>query len=456
MSRGENRGQGAPLKVFLGLIELLSHWDPILKEHVLKVEESQQNGERLQVHYLSIESQNEFIAECSDLVKQHVLGERQSAKYYAIMVDSTPDSSHVEQTTFLLRYLVRHESRFEIVERFLKFVDCSDKTGSAIAQMITETLESHAIPLVDCRAQGYDNAANMSGKYNGAQAIIQKQCSTAIFSPCGCHTLNLCGNDAAECIPEAITYFGTIQTIYTLFSCSPKRWEILAKHIGCSLHGISGTRWSDRVESVKPFVAHIPGVKLALEDLLELNLTPKTKNEIKGAICYVSSFTCIIMSVVWHKILVPIDFCNKVIQASDTTLDMEVENIESLLAQLVALRDSWKAMWNEAKLVAFSLQIEVKLFKGRSTTTRKRTIFHDEHTPDENVNEMNEADESPEEAHFRKHIFYVVLDNVIGGLTVRFSVAKQISDTFSFLWNYQKMSEEERKRKAAKLAKKVF
>ena len=72
-------------------------------------------------------------------------------------------------------------------------------------------------------------------------------------------------------------------------------------------------------------------------------------------------------------------------------------------------------MWNEAKLVAFSLQIEVKLFKGRSTTTRKRTRFHDEHTPDENVNEMNEADESPEEAHFRKHIFYVVLDNVIGG-----------------------------------------
>ena len=186
-------------------------------------------------------------------------------------------------------------------------------------------------------------------------------------------------------------------------------------------------------------------IKLALEDLLELNLTPKTRNEIKGAICYVSSFTCIIMSVVWHRILVPIDFCNKVIQASDTTLDMEVANIESLLAQLVALRDSWKAMWNEAKLVAFSLQIEVKLFKGRSTTTRKRTRFHDEHTPDENVNEMNEADESPEEAHFRKHIFYVVLDNVIGGLTVRFSAAKHISDTFSFLWNYQKMSEDVRR-----------
>ena len=59
-------------------------------------------GERLQVHYLSNESQNKFIAECSFLLKLHVLGESKSAKYYAMMVDSTPDSSHCEQIVFLL------------------------------------------------------------------------------------------------------------------------------------------------------------------------------------------------------------------------------------------------------------------------------------------------------------------------------------------------------------------
>ena len=49
--------------------------------------------------------------------------------------------------------------------------------------------------------------------YNGAQAIIKEQYPTAMFSPCGCYTPNLCGNNAAECISEASTYFGTIQTI---------------------------------------------------------------------------------------------------------------------------------------------------------------------------------------------------------------------------------------------------
>ena len=57
------------------------------------------------------------------------------------------------------------------------------------------------------------------------------------------------------------------------------------------------------------------------------------------------------MSVVWHRILVHIDLSHKVIQANDTTSDMEVSNIESLLGILVALRDSWKAIRNEASLL---------------------------------------------------------------------------------------------------------
>ena len=122
----------------------------------------------------------------------------------------------------------------------------------------------------------------------------------------------------------------------------------------------------------------------------------------------------------------------------------------------MALRDSWKAIWNEAKLVAPSLQVEVKLFRDRNITARKSTRFQYESTSDENVIEINETDESTEEAYFRKHIFYVVLDNVIGQLTVRFSAAKQISDTFSFLWSYKRMSKEELECKAAKLAEKYF
>ena len=105
---------------------------------------------------------------------------------------------------------MNHDSRLETVERFIKFLNCSDKRRSKIAQMITETLESHTIPLADCRAQGDDNAASMSNEYNGTKAIIKENYPTAMFSSCGCPALILCSNDAAECNPEAGTYFGTI------------------------------------------------------------------------------------------------------------------------------------------------------------------------------------------------------------------------------------------------------
>ena len=118
----------------------------------------------------------------------------------------------------------------------------------------------------------------------------------------------------------------------------------MVKHVGSSLHGMSGTRWSDRVESVKPFVAHLPGIKTALEELLELNLTAKCWNDIKGALSYIGSFICIVMSAIWYKVFVAIDLCNKVIEARDTSLDVELANISSLLDQLLKIRTEWEAI----------------------------------------------------------------------------------------------------------------
>ena len=34
-----------------------------------------------------------------------ILRERETEKYYSHIVDATPDSTHIEQTTFILRYV---------------------------------------------------------------------------------------------------------------------------------------------------------------------------------------------------------------------------------------------------------------------------------------------------------------------------------------------------------------
>ena len=126
---------------FLGILELLSHYDSTLKEHIEHVRKSQAQGKRLQAYYLSNDSQNEFIELCGEKVRKSVLHERDLAKYYSIMVDATPDCSCLEQETFIFRYLKRINDTYSIEERLYTFIQNNGKTGEEIANMIVNFLE---------------------------------------------------------------------------------------------------------------------------------------------------------------------------------------------------------------------------------------------------------------------------------------------------------------------------
>ena len=105
-------------------MKLIAHYDSVFEEHIEQVYDSQKREKRLQVHYLSSDFQNEFIDLRANEVRQRALQEVANAKYYAIMVDATPDVAHVEQTSFVLRYLVKpgiiecgeSSNKYEIME----------------------------------------------------------------------------------------------------------------------------------------------------------------------------------------------------------------------------------------------------------------------------------------------------------------------------------------------------
>ena len=205
--------------LFLGNLELLSGHNTILKSHLVEVKKHQENNSRMQAHYLSPRSQNKFIDECSKVVLNAIVEEVKQALYYSIIVDGTPDVSHTEQITFILRYVNLNEKVWKICERFLRMEDC-DKKGRDIAELICRVLKEHDIELKNCRGQGYDNGANMAGIYNGAQAAILEKNPLALFSSCSAHSLNLCGVHGAESSAVVKSFCGNIQRLYTLFSSS--------------------------------------------------------------------------------------------------------------------------------------------------------------------------------------------------------------------------------------------
>ena len=76
--------------IFLGTLELISRNNKVLQQHLEDVRKHQEIGSRMNAHYLSWLSQNEFIEECGEVVLKAVVDEIQKTSYYGIIVEGTP------------------------------------------------------------------------------------------------------------------------------------------------------------------------------------------------------------------------------------------------------------------------------------------------------------------------------------------------------------------------------
>ena len=124
------------------------------------------------------------------------------AKYLSIIADSTSDLSHIDQ----LSIVIRHCLNGKVYERFLTFIPIQSNTGESLALTILQFLEKENIDITNCRAQTYDNAANMSGKYSGVRARIKELNDLALYVPCVDYSLNLVGDCSAKSYLEAIIF----------------------------------------------------------------------------------------------------------------------------------------------------------------------------------------------------------------------------------------------------------
>ena len=165
--------------------------------------------------FLSGKIQNEFIELLGNEVRQSILHRVKKSKYYGMMFDTTPDVSHNEQMSQVLRFVdVDNETKTAVIkEVFIDFIEIHEKSAERIAKEITSKLEQDNLDLNDCRGQTYD-AATMSGKASGVQKLISQKNPKAKFVNCDNHSLNLIGVHAASEHVFAISFFGVLDSLY--------------------------------------------------------------------------------------------------------------------------------------------------------------------------------------------------------------------------------------------------
>jgi len=222
---------------FLGLVEMLAQFDPFIAEHVRRI-----TNEETHVHYLAPSIQNEMIHLLASAIRSETIKKIKSAKYFSVILDCTPDASHQEQMSLIIRYVDLSSNDVKIEESFMGFLDVNDTTGQGLFDVLVSELKNLGLDIDDVRGQGYDNGSNMKGKNQGVQKKLLDVNPRAFYSACGCHSLNLTLCDMAKACAK--DFFGIIQRIYTTFAKSTKKWQILKDNIsGLTLKSVSATRW---------------------------------------------------------------------------------------------------------------------------------------------------------------------------------------------------------------------
>lgn len=263
----QNRGN------FLELVELFSKYDSVIKLHLEAIREKQGPGKRPLVSLLSNRSQNDMIKALAISVKRVIQKEIQQSETFSILIDETTDAAHTEQVSFVIRYV----HNMQIKERFLQVCNVQNTSGDALEKVVIDLLGENDLKLENIRGQGYDGAANMSGRFKGLQSRILKRNPKALYVHCQAHCLNLVLVESAKSNICFISFFNLVEKLYTFVANSSKRHTAFIEmqktmypdQRPLELQKLSDTRWACRETALRTLRKVLPAVMQFLEEMTQ-------------------------------------------------------------------------------------------------------------------------------------------------------------------------------------------
>lgn len=421
--RGSDEKFGSPHNGnFLGILELIAEFDPFFENHIKQYGNSGTGN----ISYLSKTICDELVILMSKKVRKSILNDLRNAGYFSLSVDSTPDLSHIDQLTVIIRYVSPDDGL--PIERFLTFLAQENHSGEYMANMVLEYLKECDVDFTKCRGQSYDNAANMSGRYNGMQQKIRERNKYAVYIPCAGHSLNLVGRAAVDCCLEAVNFFAIVQSLYTFFSGSTKRWAVLKSFLepdSTVAKCLSDTRWEAHAKSTSAIYDGYESIIDALDHIhIDVNQKGDTRREAGILHEKMEELEFVFMLEFWNRILGQFHKTSKALQDPKILLSTCAKLYASLGSFLHDMREHFDDIEQKSKDKLPGID-----YKSVNKRKRKKKIQFNECQPPD-------ADEAllPREK-FRLKSFIPVIDALETNLKQRALAYDKIANIFSFLIN---------------------
>ena len=265
----------------------------------------------------------------------------------------------------------------------------------------------------------------MKGKKIGLQKQILDLNPLAFYLPRGSHSLNLVICDAAQSSLNSINVFGIIQRLFTLFSASTSRWNVLLSHItNFTLKRLCDTRWEAKIESLKAIRYQISSVHDALITIYETETkTLDIAHEAQTLAEQLKDYSFLVSLIAWYNVLFQINVFSKAMQAKDMDLVQCAEMLKKCITFLENYRTfGFKQATVDAKELAEDLNID-PIFKPLKRVRRVKRHY-DENAADEPI-------QNPEKK-LEVTFFNPLLNTCLSSINERFKQLNEYVNIWSF------------------------